>query len=64
MGIREQMESICRELPLDRIPWNLEETPELLVDLVQTRKMLRAMPSTSDAGAGIMPSGLLHRDSG
>ena len=34
MGIREQMESIYRELAPDRIPWNLEEPPELLVDLV------------------------------
>lgn len=40
MGIREQMESIYRELPLDRIPWNLREPPELLVDLLRTRKIL------------------------
>ena len=50
MGIREQMESIYRELPLDRIPWNLEEPPELLVDLIQKRKI--APCDAVDIGCG------------
>jgi 2-polyprenyl-3-methyl-5-hydroxy-6-metoxy-1,4-benzoquinol methylase len=50
MGIREQMESIYRELPLDRIPWNLEEPPQLLVDLIQNRKI--APCDAVDIGCG------------
>jgi SAM-dependent methyltransferase len=50
MNLREQMESIYRELPLDRIPWNLEEPPELLVDLIQTRKI--APCDAVDIGCG------------
>jgi SAM-dependent methyltransferase len=50
MNLREQMESIYQELPLDRIPWNLEEPPELLVDLIQTRKI--APCDALDIGCG------------
>jgi cyclopropane fatty-acyl-phospholipid synthase-like methyltransferase len=50
MGIREQMESIYRELPLDQIPWNFEEPPHLLVDLVQTRRI--APCDAVDIGCG------------
>ena len=50
MGIRQQMESIYRELPLDRIPWNLREPPELLVDLIQKRKI--ATCDAVDIGCG------------
>jgi 2-polyprenyl-3-methyl-5-hydroxy-6-metoxy-1,4-benzoquinol methylase len=50
MNLREQMESIYQELPLDRIPWNLEGPPELLVDLIQTRKI--APCDAVDIGCG------------
>jgi hypothetical protein len=64
MGIREQMESIYRELPLDRIPWNLEEPPELLVDLIQNRKIAPCDAVDIGDGCGNMPFGLLLRGFG
>lgn len=36
MNLRDQMEEIYRQLPLERIPWNLEQPPKLLADLVHT----------------------------
>ena len=34
VGIKEQMERIYRDIPLDKIPWNLETPPEVLVTAV------------------------------
>ena len=36
MSLRDQMDAIYRDLPLDGIPWNLEDPPELLVQLVES----------------------------
>ena len=39
MNLRDQMEQIYRDLPPERIPWNLEQPPELLADLVRTERI-------------------------
>ena len=36
MTLKEQMDTIYRELSLDDIPWNLEHPPALLTDLVES----------------------------
>ena len=40
INLKHQMESIYQELPPDRIPWNLEDPPELLVDLIESKQIL------------------------
>jgi 2-polyprenyl-3-methyl-5-hydroxy-6-metoxy-1,4-benzoquinol methylase len=35
MDIREQMDSIYRDLPLENIPWNMSEPPQLMVEAVK-----------------------------
>ena len=32
--IKEQMEGIYRDIPLDKIPWNIKTPPEILVTTV------------------------------
>lgn len=39
MNLRDQMEEIYRDLPPERIPWNLEQPPELLAGLVHTGRI-------------------------
>jgi len=34
VGIKEQMERIYRDIPLDKIPWNLATPPNVLVTAV------------------------------
>ncbi len=36
MNIQQQMEKIYQDIALDKIPWNLVEPPELMVQLVQS----------------------------
>ena len=50
MDVRAQMERIYGELPLDEIPWNLEEPPQVLVDLVASGRV--APCRTVDLGCG------------
>ena len=50
MTAMERMEAAVKLEPLDRIPWNLEEPPALLVDLTQTRKI--APCDAVDIGCG------------
>ena len=38
-NIREQMDRIYRDLPLESIPWNIEEPPALLVEAVETAQI-------------------------
>ncbi len=52
MRVREQMESIYRDFPLDEIPWNHEQPPELLVELVETRRILPCRAVDLGCGAG------------
>ncbi len=50
MNFREEIDEVYRSLQLDQIPWNQEEPPELLVDLV---RMGRIAPCDAvDVGCG------------
>jgi SAM-dependent methyltransferase len=46
------MERIYRDLPSERIPWNLEEPPELLVELVQSGEIRPCDAVDIGCGAG------------
>ncbi|MBD3257751.1 methyltransferase domain-containing protein [candidate division GN15 bacterium] len=50
MGLRERMDKIYRDLPLESIPWNLERPPALLVEAVESG-IVRPCP-TVDLGCG------------
>ncbi len=50
MNIRKQMNDVYRNIPLDKIPWNIEEPPGLLVEAVKTGK-IKPCP-TVDLGCG------------
>lgn len=52
MDIRRQMDQIYRDLPLDRIPWNLTEPPEILVDAVESGKIKPCQAVDLGCGAG------------
>ncbi|UCH85402.1 MAG: class I SAM-dependent methyltransferase [Candidatus Latescibacterota bacterium] len=39
MDLRDQMDEIYRGIPTDRIPWNIEQPPELLVELIDTGRV-------------------------
>ncbi len=51
MNLREQMEKIYRDLPLENIPWNLSEPPRLLTWVVETGKILPC--KAVDLGCGV-----------
>ena len=50
MNLKEQMDTIYRELSRDDIPWNLESPPDLLVELVESQWVLPC--DTVDLGCG------------
>jgi SAM-dependent methyltransferase len=52
MGLKEQMERIYQELPLDEIPWNLEGPPDPLIELVKSRRLLPCDALDLGCGAG------------
>lgn len=52
MDVRAQMERVYGELPLDEIPWNLEEPPRLLVELVQSGRVTPCEAVDLGCGAG------------
>ena len=52
MTLRKQMDTIYRELPLDKIPWNLENPPHLLTDLVESGWVLPCDAVDLGCGAG------------
>jgi SAM-dependent methyltransferase len=52
MSLRQEMDTIYRELQLDQIPWNLEHPPELLVELVGTGKVPPCDAVDVGCGAG------------
>ena len=52
MDIKSQMESIYRDLSLDKIPWHLEEPPELLIKLVESKWILPCPAVDLGCGAG------------
>jgi SAM-dependent methyltransferase len=51
MDLEQQMESIYREMPLNEIPWNIEDPPALLVDLVREKTVLPC--DAVDLGCGV-----------
>jgi SAM-dependent methyltransferase len=52
MNLRDQMEGIYRDLPPGRIPWNLEQPPELLADLVHSGRIRPCDAIDIGCGAG------------
>ncbi|MHC4177147.1 MAG: class I SAM-dependent methyltransferase, partial [Planctomycetota bacterium] len=46
------MESIYGDLALDEIPWNLEAPPDVLVELVESRRVLPCSAVDLGCGAG------------
>jgi len=52
MDIREQMESIYKEIPPEKIPWNILEPPELLVRSVKSGELKPCKVVDLGCGAG------------
>jgi SAM-dependent methyltransferase len=52
MDIREQMDRIYREMPLDDIPWNISEPPDLLVRAVENGTISPCSAVDLGCGAG------------
>jgi 2-polyprenyl-3-methyl-5-hydroxy-6-metoxy-1,4-benzoquinol methylase len=52
IDIREKMEQIYRELPLEKIPWNVSEPPRLLVDAVKSGRVKPCKAVDLGCGAG------------
>jgi SAM-dependent methyltransferase len=52
MNLRDQMEEIYRHMPVEQIPWNLEEPPKLLIDLVHTGRIRPCDAVDVGCGAG------------
>ncbi len=52
MNLRDQMEEIYNDLPPEQIPWNLEEPPQLLVDLIRAGKISPCDAVDIGCGAG------------
>ena len=50
ISLKHQMESIYQELTPEKIPWNLEDPPDLLVHLVESKLVLPC--ETVDLGCG------------
>lgn len=52
MTLREQMDTIYRELTLDEIPWNVEDPPDTLTELVKSGWVLPCDAVDLGCGAG------------
>ena len=52
MDIREQMDQIYRDLPLEDIPWHLPEPPRLLVEAVESGTVTPCRAVDLGCGAG------------
>ncbi len=52
MNLKAQMDSIYQDLSLEEIPWNLEQPPEVLVDLVESGKISPGNALDIGCGAG------------
>ena len=52
LDLHEQMERIYQDVPLDSIPWNLAEPPQLLVEAVRTGKIKPCKAVDLGCGAG------------
>lgn len=47
-----EMEDIYRKMPLDKIPWNIETPPDLLVQLVENKEVVPCRAIEFGCGAG------------
>lgn len=47
-----EMEDIYRKMPLDKIPWNIETPPDLLIQLVEHKKVVPCRAIEFGCGAG------------
>ena len=52
MNIRKQMEHIYTDIPLENIPWNIVEPPELIVQAVESGKIKPCRAVDLGCGAG------------
>jgi SAM-dependent methyltransferase len=52
LNIREQMDQIYGNMPLDNIPWNLSTPPEMMVKAVETGKIKPCRAVDLGCGAG------------
>jgi SAM-dependent methyltransferase len=52
MNLKEQMDTIYRDLSLEEIPWNLEQAPRVLVDLIDSGEILPGKAIDIGCGAG------------
>jgi SAM-dependent methyltransferase len=52
MNIKEQMDRIYRNLSTEEIPWNLENPPDLLVELVESQRVLPCRAVDLGCGTG------------
>ncbi len=50
--IKDQMDKIYSTIPPDRIPWNMEDPPEIIRDIVQTGKVKPCRAIELGCGAG------------
>jgi SAM-dependent methyltransferase len=52
MDIRKQMNKIYRDMSLEQIPWNRSESPQILVDAVESEKIRPCKTVDLGCGAG------------
>ena len=52
MNLQEQMNQIYGNTPLDRIPWNIQDPPDLLVEAVESGKVIPCRAVDAGCGAG------------
>lgn len=52
MNIREQMERVYSDIPLENIPWNMSEPPQMLVEAVESGKIKPCRVVDLGCGAG------------
>ncbi len=50
--LKDQMEKIYKDLPLEKIPWNMETPPSILQDIVNTEKIKPCRVIEFGCGAG------------
>jgi cyclopropane fatty-acyl-phospholipid synthase-like methyltransferase len=50
--LKDQMEKIYKDLPLEKIPWNMETPPTILQDIVNTEKIKPCRVIELGCGAG------------
>jgi len=52
MSLKEQMDQIYGNAPLDKIPWNIQDPPDLLVEIVESGKATPCRAVDAGCGAG------------